>query len=173
MRNRGKLPKILALVGCCLVGAGLLLGGAGFVAMGCNLDPFIYAPGPRDPAREVASFPGDGTVAALEIDASLGDVAVTGVPQGEEITVAYCPSACTVSVEDGVLTLRDRNDHEQGRKWYQVLQFSRDEGTDVAVTLPQGLLDSLSVESGMGQVALENVEAGEVTVTASAGDVGS
>ena len=42
MKRKQRFFKLSAIVGCILLGAGILLCGAGFVAMGCDLDAFIY-----------------------------------------------------------------------------------------------------------------------------------
>lgn len=42
MKRKQRFFKLSAIVGCILLGAGMLLCGAGFVGMGCDLDAFTY-----------------------------------------------------------------------------------------------------------------------------------
>ena len=45
MKRKQRFFKLSAIVGCILLGAGMLLCGAGFVAMGCNWNAFTYPRG--------------------------------------------------------------------------------------------------------------------------------
>ena len=80
--TRQKLPKVLAILGGCLLGGGIVLAGAGFVAMGCNLD--TYTGGNEAPQPLTASY-SPGAVTAVKVDASVGDVAVIGTEAGSDL----------------------------------------------------------------------------------------
>ena len=45
MKRKQRFLKSSALVGCILLGVGIVMGSAGFVAMGCDLDAFTYPRG--------------------------------------------------------------------------------------------------------------------------------
>ena len=52
MKRKQRFLKSSALVGCILLGVGIVMGGAGFVAMGCDLDAFTYPGWKRIPKAE-------------------------------------------------------------------------------------------------------------------------
>ena len=113
--TRQKLPKFLAILGGCLLGGGIVLAGAGFVAMDCSLD--AYTGGKEAPQPLTASY-SQGAVTAVQVDASVGDVAVVGTEAGGDLEVLYSTSyAC--QVEDGTLTLTEQ-EGAGGWKWYRI-----------------------------------------------------
>ena len=52
MKRKQRFFKLSAIVGCILLGAGMLLCGAGFVGMGCNWNAFTYPRG-GEPVAEI------------------------------------------------------------------------------------------------------------------------
>ena len=76
MKRKQRFFKLSALVGCILLGVGIVMGSAGFVAMGCDLDAFTYPRG-GEPAA-VSSFVVADAVDSIEIHASMGDVKLNG-----------------------------------------------------------------------------------------------
>ena len=74
MKRKQRFFKLSAIVGCILLGAGMLLCGAGFVAMGCDLNAFTYPRGGEPVA--VSSFVEADAVDSIEIHASMGDVKI-------------------------------------------------------------------------------------------------
>ena len=74
MKRKQRFFKLSAIVGCILLGAGMLLCGAGFVGMGCNWNAFTYPRGGEPVA--VSSFVEADAVDSIEIHASMGDVKI-------------------------------------------------------------------------------------------------
>ena len=70
MKRKQRFLKSSALVGCILLGVGIVMGSAGFVAMGCDLDAFTYPRGGEPVA--VSSFVVEDAVDSIEIHASMG-----------------------------------------------------------------------------------------------------
>ena len=58
-----------------------------------------------------------------------------------------------------------------GWNWYQLLNFPSNGDWDVTIRVPEKLLDSVFVETDMGDVDLSDLEAGSVTVQGDMGDV--
>lgn len=175
MKRKQRILKLSAIVGCILLGAGVLLSGAGFVGMGMKLDAFSHPRGGE--AVKVSHFVREDAVEAIEIHAHNGDVKIeraSGANQ-QEVEVVLADEAYLVSLEDGLLlvtpTKSARNTGWGGWNWYQLLNLYPQGDWDVTIRVPEKLLDSVFVESGMGDVELYDVEAQEVTVDSSCGDV--
>ena len=64
MKRKQRFFKLSALVGCILLGVGIVMGSAGFVAMGCDLDAFTYPRGGEPVA--VSSFVVEDAVDSIE-----------------------------------------------------------------------------------------------------------
>ena len=135
--TRQKLPKVLAILGGCLLGGGIVLAGAGFVAMGCNLD--AYTGGKEAPQPLTASY-SPGAVTAVKVDASVGDVAVVGTEAGGDLEVLYS-TRYTCQVEDGTLTLTEQ-EGAGGWKWYRIWNSweSREDGVRFLDFVLKGVL---------------------------------
>lgn len=164
--TRQKLPKVLAILGGCLLGGGILLAGAGFVAMGCNLD--AYTGGKEKPQPLTASY-SPGAVTAVKVDASVGDVTVVGAEAGGDLEVLYSTSY-TCQVEDGILTLTEQ-EGAGGWKWYRI--WNSWEGREEGVTLqvPWDMLLSYDLTAGVGDLRMEDVDAESVAVAGDSGDI--
>lgn len=164
--TRQKLPKFLAILGGCLLGGGIVLAGAGFVAMGCNLD--AYTGGQEKPQPLTASY-SQGAVTAVKVDASVGDVAVVGAEAGGDLEVLYS-TRYTCQVEDGVLTLTEQGGAE-GWKWYRIWNSweSREDG--VTIQVPWDMLLSYDLTTGVGDLRMEDVDAENVAVAGDSGDI--
>lgn len=164
--TRRKFPKFLAILGGCLLGGGIVLAGAGFVAMGCNL--VAYTGGKEKPQPLTASY-SPGAVTAVKVDASVGDVAVIGVEAGGDLEVLYSTSyAC--QEEGGVLTLTEQEGAE-GWKWYRIWNSweSREDG--VTIQVPWDMLLSYDLTTGVGDLRMEDVDAENVAVAGDSGDI--
>lgn len=188
MKRKQRFFKISALVGCILLGVGILLSGAGFVAMGCDLDAFIYprmemsaqaeegqvsteTPGPGDDWAQ-AEFAPQENISAIEVQASLGRVTVCGDPDLAAPTVRYSPKGYQLEIQENTLVISSLDQSGNGWKWYQLLHLHEpSKEYDLTVSVPEKLLDSVYVESGMGAVHVSDLEAANVTVQGDMGDV--
>ena len=143
--TRQKLPKMLAILGGCLLGGGIVLAGAGFVAMGCNLD--AYTGGKEAPQPLTASY-SPGAVTAVKVDASVGDVTVVGTEAGGDLEVLYSTSyAC--QEEGGVLTLTEQ-EGAGGWKWYRIWNSWEGREDGVTIQVPWDMLLSYDLTTGWG-----------------------
>ena len=90
MKRKQRFFKLSALVGCILLGVGIVMGSAGFVAMGCDLDAFTYPRGGESAA--VSSFVVEDAVDSIEIHASMGDVKVerASAANPEDVETVCC-----------------------------------------------------------------------------------
>lgn len=170
MRQGKRVKKLLAIVGCCLLGGGVLLAGAGFAAMGWSLDVFTY--GSAEPPQPLSASYSQGAVAAVEVDVSQGDVTIVGAGAGGDLEVSYS-TLYSCQVEDGRLVIRDAEGRRAGAwKWYQLWNISwgaRDDGISIAV--PWDMLLSFDVTSGTGDLRLEDLDAENVTAAGDTGDI--
>lgn len=175
MKRKQRFFKLSAIVGCILLGAGILLCGAGFVGMGCNLNAFTYPRGGESAA--VSSFVVEDAVDSIEIHASMGDVKVERAsaanPEGVEVVLAK--NVYQVVVQHGLLLVMPQDSYtatgQGGWNWYQLLNFPSNGDWDVTIRVPEKLLDSVFVETSMGDVDLSDLEAGSVTVQGDMGGV--
>ena len=164
--TRRKFPKVLAILGGCLLGGGIVLAGAGFVAMGCNLD--AYTGGKEKPQPLTASY-SQGAVTAVKVDASVGDVAVVGTEAGGDLEVLYSTSyAC--QVENGVLTLTEK-EGAGGWKWYRIWNSWGGREDGVTIQVPWDMLLSYDLTTGVGDLRMEDVDAERVAVAGDSGDI--
>lgn len=164
--TRQKLPKFLAILGGCLLGGGIVLAGAGFVAMGCNLD--AYTGGQEKPQPLTASY-SQGAVTTVKVDASVGDVAVIGTEAGGDLEVLYSTSyAC--QVENGVLTLTEK-EGAGGWKWYRIWNSWGGREDGVTIQVPWDMLLSYDLTTGVGDLRMKDVDAERVAVAGDSGDI--
>lgn len=173
MKRKQRFFKLSAIVGCILLGAGILLCGAGFVGMGCNLNTFTYPRGGESAA--VSSFVVEDAVDSIEIHASMGDVKVerASAANPEDVEIILAEKVYQATVEEGLLVVRPLKSAggQNGWNWYQLLNFNSGGDWDVTIRVPEKLLDSVFVETSMGTVDLSDLEAGSVTVQGDMGDV--
>lgn len=163
---RQKLPKFLAILGGCLLGGGIVLAGAGFVAMDCSLD--AYTGGKEAPQPLTASY-SPGAVTAVKVDASVGDVAVIGTEAGGDLEVLYSTSyAC--QEEGGVLTLTEK-EGAGGWKWYRIWNSWEGREDGVTIQVPWDMLLSYDLTTGVGDLRMEDVDAERVAVAGDSGDI--
>lgn len=164
--TRRKFPKVLAILGGCLLGGGIVLAGAGFVAMGCNLD--AYTGGQEKPQPLTASY-SQGAVTTVKVDASVGDVAVIGTEAGGDLEVLYSTSyAC--QVENGVLTLTEK-EGAGGWKWYRIWNSWGGREDGVTIQVPWDMLLSYDLTTGVGDLRMKDVDAERVAVAGDSGDI--
>lgn len=164
--TRQKLPKVLAILGGCLLGGGIVLAGAGFVAMGCNLD--AYTGGKEKPQPLTASY-SPGAVTAVKVDASVGDVAVIGTEAGGDLEVLYS-TRYTCQVEGGVLTLTEQ-EGAGGWKWYRIWNSWGGREDGVTIQVPWDMLLSYDLTTGVGDLRMKDVDAERVAVAGDSGDI--
>ena len=175
MKRKQRFFKLSAIVGCILLGAGMLLCGAGFVAMGCNWNAFTHPRGGEPVA--VSSFVEADAVDSIEIHASMGDVKIerASAANPEEVELVLAENVYQVVVQHGLLLVTPQDSYtatgQGGWNWYQLLNFPSDGDWDVTIRVPEKLLDSVFVETDMGAVDLSDVEAGSVTVQGDMGGV--
>ena len=174
MKRKQRFFKLSAIVGCILLGAGMLLCGAGFVGMGCNWNAFTY-PGAANLWR---SPPCGGGRGGLHRDPrSMGDVKIerASAANPEEVEFVLAENVYQVIVQHGLLLVMPQDSYTAtglgGWNWYQLLNFPSDGDWDVTIRVPEKLLDSVFVETDMGAVDLSDVEAGSVTVQGDMGGV--
>ena len=173
MKRKQRFFKLSAIVGCILLGVGIVMGGAGFVAMGCNWNAFTYPRGGESVA--VSSFVEADALDSIEIHASMGDVKIerasAAIPEDVEIILAE--KAYQVVVQHGLLLVTPQKSlgGHSGWNWYQLLNLHSNRDWDVTIRVPEKLLDSVFVETSMGTVDLSDLEAGSVTVQGDMGDV--
>lgn len=163
---RQKLPKFLAILGGCLLGGGIVLAGAGFVAMDCSLD--AYTGGKEAPQPLTASY-SPGAVTAVKVDASVGDVGVVGAEAGGDLEVLYS-TRYTCQVEDGVLTLTEK-EGAGGWKWYRIWNSWEGREDGVTIQVPWDMLLSYDLTTGVGDLRMEDVDAERVAVAGDSGDI--
>lgn len=164
--TRQKLPKMLAILGGCLLGGGIVLAGAGFVAMDCSLD--AYTGGKEAPQPLTASY-SPGAVTAVKVDASVGDVAVIGAEAGGDLEVLYS-TRYTCQVENGVLTLTAQ-EGAGGWKWYRIWNSWEGREDGVTIQVPWDMLLSYDLTTGVGDLRMEDVDAERVAVAGDSGDI--
>ena len=164
--TRQKLPKFLAILGGCLLGGGIVLAGAGFVAMDCSLD--AYTGGKEKPQPLTASY-SPGAVTAVKVDASVGDVAVVGTEAGGDLEVLYS-TRYTCQVEDGALTLTEQ-EGAGGWKWYRIWNSWEGREDSVTIQVPWDMLLSYDLTTGVGDLRMEDVDAERVAVAGDSGDI--
>lgn len=175
MKRKQRFFKLSAIVGCILLGAGILLCGAGFVGMGCNWNAFTYPRGGEPVA--VSSFVEADAVDSIEIHASMGDVKIerASAANPEDVEVVLAKNVYQVVVQHGLLLVMPQDSYtatgQGGWNWYQLLNFPSNGDWDVTIRVPEKLLDSVFVETSMGDVDLSDLEAGSVTVQGDMGDV--
>lgn len=175
MKRKQRFFKLSAIVGCILLGAGMLLCGAGFVGMGCDLDAFTYPRGGEPVA--VSSFVEADAVDSIEIHASMGDVKIerASAANPEEVEFVLAEKVYEVVVQHGLLLVTPQDSYtatgQGGWRWYQLLNFPSNGDWDVTIRVPEKLLDSVFVETDMGAVDLSDLEAGSVTVQGDMGGV--
>lgn len=175
MKRKQRFFKLSAIVGCILLGAGILLCGAGFVGMGCNWNAFTYPRGGEPVA--VSSFVEADAVDSIEIHASMGDVKIerASAANPEDVEVVLAKNVYQVVVQHGLLLVMPQDSYtatgQGGWNWYQLLNFPSNGDWDVTIRVPEKLLDSVFVETSMGDVDLSDLEAGSVTVQGETGHV--
>ena len=175
MKRKQRFFKLSAIVGCILLGAGMLLCGAGFVGMGCNWNAFTYPRGGEPVA--VSSFVEADAVDSIEIHASMGDVKIerASAANPEDVEVVLAKNVYQVVVQHGLLLVMPQDSYtatgQGGWNWYQLLNFPSNGDWDVTIRVPEKLLDSVFVETSMGDVDLSDLEAGSVTVQGDMGGV--
>lgn len=164
--TRRKFPKVLAILGGCLLGGGIVLAGAGFVAMDCSLD--AYTGGKEKPQPLTASY-SQGAVTAVKVDASVGDVAVVGAEAGGDLEVLYS-TRYTCQVENGVLTLTAQ-EGAGGWKWYRIWNSWEGREDGVTIQVPWDMLLSYDLTTGVGDLRMKDVDAERVAVAGDSGDI--
>ena len=175
MKRKQRFFKLSAIVGCILLGVGIVMGSAGFVGMGCNWNAFTYPRGGEPVA--VSSFVEADAVDSIEIHASMGDVKIerASAANPEKVELVLAENVYQVVVQHGLLLVTPRDSYtatgQGGWNWYQLLNFPSDGDWDVTIRVPEKLLDSVFVETSMGDVDLSDLEAGSVTVQGDMGDV--
>ena len=175
MKRKQRFFKLSALVGCILLGVGIVMGSAGFVAMGCDLDAFTYPRGGESAA--VSSFVVEDAVDSIEIHASMGDVKVerASAANPEDVEIILAEKVYEVVVQHGLLLVMPQDSYtatgQNGWNWYQLLNLHSNRDWDVTIRVPEKLLDSVFVETDMGTVDLSDLQAGSVTVQGDMGDV--
>ena len=173
MKRKQRFLKSSALVGCILLGVGIVMGSAGFVAMGCDLDAFTYPRGGEPVA--VSSFVVEDAVDSIEIHASMGDVKIerASAANPEDVEIILTENVYQATVEEGLLVVRPLKSAggQNGWNWYQLLNLHSNRDWDVTIRVPEKLLDSVFVETSMGIVDLSDLEAASVTVQGDMGDV--
>ena len=173
MKRKQRFLKSSALVGCILLGVGIVMGSAGFVAMGCDLDAFTYPRGGEPVA--VSSFVVEDAVDSIEIHASMGDVKIerASAANPEDVEIILTENVYQATVEEGLLVVRPLKSAggQNGWNWYQLLNLHSNRDWDVTIRVPEKLLDSVFVETSMGTVDLSDLEAASVTVQGDMGDV--
>lgn len=175
MKRKQRFFKLSAIVGCILLGAGMLLCGAGFVAMGCNWNAFTHPRGGEPVA--VSSFVEADAVDSIEIHASMGDVKIerASAANPEEVEFVLAENVYQVIVQHGLLLVMPQDSYtatgQGGWNWYQLLNFNSGGDWGVTIRVPEKLLDSVFVGTDMGAVDLSDLEAGSVTVQGDMGDV--
>lgn len=173
MKRKQRFFKLSALVGCILLGVGIVMGSAGFVAMGCDLDAFTYPRGGEPVA--VSSFVVEDAVDSIEIHASMGDVKIerASAANPEDVEIILTENVYQATVEEGLLVVRPLKSAggQNGWNWYQLLNLHSNRDWNVTIRVPEKLLDSVFVETDMGTVDLSDLQAGSVTVQGDMGDV--
>ena len=141
MKRKQRFFKLSAIVGCILLGAGMLLCGAGFVGMGCNWNAFTYPRGGEPVA--VSSFVEADAVDSIEIHASMGDVKIerASAANPEEVELVLAENVYQVIVQHGLLLVMPQDSYtatgQGGWNWYQLLNFPSDGDWDVTIRVPE------------------------------------
>ena len=111
MKRKQRFFKLSALVGCILLGVGIVMGSAGFVAMGCDLDAFTYPRGGEPVA--VSSFVVEDAVDSIEIHASMGDVKIerASAANPEDVEIILAEKVYEVVVQHGLLLVMPQDSY--------------------------------------------------------------
>lgn len=167
--------KISALVGCILLGVGILMTGAGYVAMGMSLNAFTHPRG-GEVLPITVCYPVD-TVDAIEVHASIGNVTIQGSPSktAQEVEVKAADGVYQVYEQNGILMVAPLNTNsttgQGGWNWFQLFNFYPGGDWDVVITVPEKLMSSLYVEADLGNVTVTDLKSEKVTVECDAGNV--
>ena len=172
-QKKKRFLKIAALAGCILLGVGIVISGAGYLAMGMTLSAFAV---PRGAAEEPVTlcYP-ESEVEAIEVHGTLGNVTIRGAKTdaSQDVEVRAVKSMYQVYAQNGLLMVmpQDTAVGDSGWKWYQLFNFSQEGDWSVEITVPRKLLNSVVVETSLGSGELSNLEAGQVTVECDSGNV--
>lgn len=172
MKQRKTTIKLLAVIGCILLGSGVLLAGAGFVGMGFSLNAFTHPKG----GKVVQETIGYGTIPKqIDINFSMGNVIIQGDKTLDEVEVKASSNVYEIYMEFGTLVVK-ANDSFMGDnfgawKWYQLLNLYPSGNYDVTISLPQASLESVMAYSHLGSVEVSNLQVKNLSATASSGNI--
>ncbi|MGI6256096.1 MAG: DUF4097 family beta strand repeat-containing protein [Acutalibacter sp.] len=174
-QKKKRFFKIGALAGCILLGAGILMSGAGYLAMGMSLNAFTH---PRGGAATPVTVchPVDA-IDAIEVHASIGNVTIQGSSSkiAQEVEIQAADSVYQVYEQNGILMVLpvDTNTATGQRdwKWFQLFNLYPEGDWDVVITVPEKLLSSVYVEAGLGNTTLTDLNAEKATVESDSGNV--
>ena len=95
----------------------------------------------------------------------MGDVKIerASAANPEEVEFVLAENVYQVIVQHGLLLVMPQDSYtatgQGGWNWYQLLNFPSDGDWDVTIRVPEKLLDSVFVETSMGDVDLSDLEA--------------
>ena len=172
MKKGKKLLRMTALVGCILLGGGILLSGAGYVGMGFSLKAFTH-PQVEKAVRETVCY--KDAPQCVEVYAPMGDVIIQGDENAEEPEITAASSVYEVTMQFGALVVQPNEEYRSGSwttwDWYRLLNLQPWGDYDVTITLPKRMMDSVKATSQLGDVSLSNLWVENVSAQASCGSV--
>ena len=158
MKKGKKLLRMTALVGCILLGGGILLSGAGYVGMGFSLKAFTH-PQVEKAVRETVCY--KDAPQCVEVYAPMGDVVIQGDENAEEPQITAASSVYEVTMQFGALVVQPNEEYRSGSwttwDWYRLLNLQPWGDYDVTITLPKRMMDSAKATSQLGDVSLSNL----------------
>ena len=156
MKKGKKFLRMTALVGCILLGGGILLSGAGYVGMGFSLKAFTH-PQVENAVRETVCY--KDAPQCVEVYAPMGDVIIQGDENAEEPEITAASSVYEVTMQFGALVVQPNEEYRSGSwttwDWYRLLNLQPWGDYDVTITLPKRMMDSVKATSQLGDVTVQ------------------
>lgn len=172
MKQSKKILRLMTIVGCILLGIGILLSGAGFTAMGFSLNAFTHPKGGK--AVQETVFYKDSPK-EIEVNIYSGNVTIRKDENAEELQVDAASNVYDIYMEYGALVVKDKDsfiaDGPGKMNWYQILNLSPGGDYDVTITLPAKELDTVTITTYMGSIQLSQLQGESVWATTDSGNV--
>ena len=148
--------KWMAVIGGVLCGAGLLVAGAAFAAMGFRFDSYVYSSVPEEKV-ESFTFTGD-EIESVEIDVDFCDIRVEKYDgRVPELTIAS--NLLGYQVEKGKLTVTEQEEYRTGGwKWYRLVNIGNSGSKEAVLKLPEGFSGSLDLKSDFGAIRVQDLK---------------
>ena len=157
MKKNTIWKKRATVLGCILVGAGVLVSGISFAGMGFSMRAFV-SPRGEVAQPETFSFTGD-EIREVDVESGFRNVRVEGVPGLKAPELVASPDLFEYELGAGPkLTVRETEQAGRGGwKWFQLFTFNTEQNSEVVIRLPEDLAVSLRVKSSFGSVRVKDL----------------